>query len=201
MEIGWVRGHNGTEGNEKVDGKAKDAAKGRTSTARNLPSFLTDEILPLSLSATKQASNALLHGMWRSEWATSPLFSKLSHIDLLMPSNGFRKLASKLSRAQASTLIQLRSGHIPLAKHLFRISKVPSPVCPSCQSDEETVHHFLFDCPTWRHERWSMGQALGPKVKSVDHVLNNQKGVEALLKFIRSTRWLKRPADDASPGT
>ena len=34
MEIGWVRGHNGTEGNEKVDGEAKEAAKGCTSTAR-----------------------------------------------------------------------------------------------------------------------------------------------------------------------
>ena len=189
------------EGNEKVDGEAKEAAKGRTSTAHNLPSFLTDEILPLSSSATKQASNVLLHGMWRSKWATSPQFSKLSRIDLLMPSNGFCKLASKLSRAQASTLIQLRSGYVPLAKHLFRISKVPSLVCPSCQSDEETVHHFLFNCPTWQHKHWSMGQALGPKAKSVDHVLNNQKGVEALLKFVGSTGRLKRPAGDTSPGT
>ena len=102
-----------------------------------------------------------------------PRFSKLSHIDPSMPSYGFCKLVSKLSRAQASTLIQLRSRHVPLAKHLFRISKAPSPVCPSCQSDEETVHHFLFDCPTWRHERWSMGWVLGPKAKLADHVLNN----------------------------
>ena len=201
LEIGWVRGHNGTEGNEKVDGEAKEATKGCTSTACNLPSFLTDETLPLSSSATKQASDTLLHGMWRSEWATSPRFSKLSRIDPSMPSNGFCKLASKLSRAQASTLIQLRSGHIPLAKHLFRISKALSPVCPSCQSDEETVHHFLFDCPTWQHKHWSMGWMLGPKAKSVDHILNNQKGVEVLLKFVRSTRWLKCPAGDASPGT
>ena len=98
-------------------------------------------------------------------------------------------------------MIQLRSGHIPLAKHLFRISKVPSPVCPSCQSDEESVHHFLFDCPTWWHEHWSMGWMLRPKAKSADHVLNSQKGVEVLLKFVRSTGWLKCPACDASPGT
>ena len=201
LEIGWVRGHNGTEGNEKVDGEAKEAAKGRMSTARNLHSFLTDKTLPLSSSATKQASDALLHGMWRSEWATSPRFSKLSRIDPSMPSNGFRKLASKFSRAQASTLIQFRSGHIPLAKHLFRISKALSPVCPSCQSDEETVHHFLFDCPTWQHERWSMGRALGPKAKSADHILNNQKGVEVLLKFVGSTGRLKHPAGDISSGT
>jgi hypothetical protein len=118
-----------------------------------------------------------------------------------MPSSGFRKLASKLGRAQASTLIQLRSGHVPLAKHLFRISKASSPICPSCQSDEESVHHFLFDCPSWRHERWAMGRALGSKAKSADHVLNSRKGVEALLKFVGSTGRLKRPAGDISPGT
>ena len=169
--------------------------------ACNLPSFLTDETLPLSSSATKQASDALLHGLWRSEWAMSPQFSKLSRIDPSMPSKGFRKLTSKLSRAQASILIQLRSGHIPLAKHLFRISKVPSLVCPSCQSDEESVHHFLFNCPTWRHECWFMGRTLGPKAKSADHVLNSQKGVEVLLKFVGSTGWLKHPAGDVSSGS
>ena len=41
------------EGNEKVDSEAKEAAKGHTSTACNLPSFLTDEALPLSSSSTK----------------------------------------------------------------------------------------------------------------------------------------------------
>ena len=105
MEIGWVRGHNGTEGNKKVDSEAKEATKGRTSMARNLPSFLTDETLPLSSSATKQASDVLLHRLWRSEWVASPRFSKLSLIDPSMPSYGFCKLTSKLSRAQASTLI------------------------------------------------------------------------------------------------
>ena len=130
----------------------------------------------------------------------SPWFSKLSHIDLSMPSNRFHKLMSKLSRAQASILTQLRSRHIPLAKHLFRISKVPSPVCPSCQSDEESVHNFLFDCPTWWHERWFMGRSLGSKAKSVDHVLSSQKGVEVLLKFVRSTGRLKHPAGEVSSG-
>ena len=35
-----------------------------------------------------------------------------------------------------------------------------------------------------------MGWTLGPKVKSADHILNSQKGVEALLKFVRSTGQL-----------
>ena len=43
--------HSGVEGNEKVDGEAKDAAKGRTSQEHNLPSFLTTGKLPVSMSA------------------------------------------------------------------------------------------------------------------------------------------------------
>ena len=40
------RTYNGTEGNEKVDSEAREAAKGCTSMACNLPSFLTDKTLP-----------------------------------------------------------------------------------------------------------------------------------------------------------
>jgi len=201
LEIGWVRGHNGTEGNERVDGEAKEAAKGRTSLACNLPCFLATGALPLSTAAARQASNSLMHALWRKEWAGSPWHPRLSQIDPSMPSNGFRKLVSELSRAQTSILIQFRTGHVPLSKHLFRINKASSPACPSCQQDEESVHHFLFDGPTWRHDRWLMGQALGSKAKSADYIFGSQKGVAELLKFVGRMGRLKRIAGDVPPLT
>jgi len=108
-----------------------------------------------------------------------------------MPSNGFRKLTEGLSRAQTSILVQLRTGHIALNAYLHRITKADSPTCPSCNQDDETVHHFLFDCPTWRHERWQLSQALGWDSKLVTCVLNSLKGVKAVLKYVGRTGRLK----------
>jgi len=38
-------------------------------------------------------------------------------------------------------------GHAPLNKHLHRIGKAESPLCPHSQHAEETIHHFLISCP------------------------------------------------------
>ncbi|KAJ6560016.1 hypothetical protein B0H19DRAFT_1260676 [Mycena capillaripes] len=59
----------------------------------------------------------------------------------------FRKLTATLPRKHASLLFQLRSHHAPLAKHLHRLKKSPSPTCPCCELHEETVDHYLHFCP------------------------------------------------------
>ncbi|KAJ6468907.1 hypothetical protein C8R45DRAFT_837644 [Mycena sanguinolenta] len=63
-----------------------------------------------------------------------------------MPSSKFRKLTKPIPRKHASLLFQLRSHHAPLAKHLFRLNKSPSPTCPCCELCEETVDHYLHFC-------------------------------------------------------
>ncbi|KAJ7029314.1 hypothetical protein C8F04DRAFT_1097828 [Mycena alexandri] len=70
-----------------------------------------------------------------------------------MPSSKFRKLTSSLPRKHSSLLFQLRSQHAPLAKHLFRLKKAPSPICQCCGLHEETVAHFLHFCPAHTHAR------------------------------------------------
>ena len=39
------------------------------------------------------------------------------------------------------------SGHCGLSKHLHIITKAASSACPACRHDEETVSHFLGQCP------------------------------------------------------
>ena len=122
-----------------------------------------------------------------------------SCIDPTLPSQRFHKLIKGLSRAQASILIQLRTGHIPLNKYLFRIGKANNPTCAACQQDEESVHHYLFDCPAWKNEHWHMGRKLGNKAKSLKCVLSSKKGVKETLKFIGRTGQLKCTFGDVSP--
>ena len=105
--------------------------------------------------------------------------------------------------------MQLRTGHIPLNYFLHKISKVDSPVCPSCRLADETVHHYLLDCPGYVHERHSLARAMGHNSKSMRHLLGNWRAYKALLQYIRATGRFKdtygdlpaRPtqADSSSP--
>ena len=199
LEIGWVKGHSGVEGNEKADEEAKEAENGRMSQACNLPSFLTEGKLPKSISVQRQAFNVVMMERWKMEWKGSPHYARISCIDPALPSQRFRKLIKGLSRAQANILTQLRMGHIPLNEYLFRIGKANYPTCAACQQDEESVHQYLFDCMAWKHEHWHMGRKLGNKAKSLKCVLGSKKGVEETLKFIGHTGQLKCTFSDVSP--
>ena len=85
-------------------------------------------------------------------WAKSPWKGQMDKIDDKLPSHSFLMVTNHLTRAQASILMQLRTGHIPLNCFLHKISKANSPVCPSCQLANETFHHYLLDCLGYVHE-------------------------------------------------
>jgi hypothetical protein len=116
-----------------------------------------------------------------------------------MPSNKYTRITQGLRRSQASIVMQFRSGHIVLNKYLHRITKGDTPQCPSCRSEEESVHHYLFECLTWRHKRWNMGKKLGKTAKSLSYILSSKKGVEELLKFVGRTEQFKNTFGDVDP--
>ena len=62
--------------------------------------------------------------------------------------------------------------------------RVDSPQCPVCNDMEETIHHFLFNCLAWIHERWCMAKKLGKNAKSLAHIVGGMDGMEQLSKFI-----------------
>ena len=93
----------------------------------------------------------------------------------------------EVSKLQASTIFQLRSKHVPLCQYLHRIGKADSPLCEMCGHKEETVHHFLFDCPAHDHARFKLGHKLGRLSKSIRCVLGSHKALEPLLLYIHET--------------
>jgi len=87
-------------------------------------------------------------------------------------------------------------GHVPL--NLHRIMRAESSTCALCNQEEETVHHYLFECPAWRHKRWMLAMKMGQDSKSLTHLLNSSKGVEQLTKFTGSTERFKHRGGGAS---
>lgn len=193
VTVRWIAGHKDVEGNEVADREAKLAAKGENkSSPRNKLPIALREQLPRSIPALKQGHNAKIKKLWKDEWSKSSRFPHLSAIDPSLPSKAFMKLTGSLRKRQAGLYTQLRTGHAPLNKHLFRFKRSDTPNCLQCgDSTPETVHHFLFACPRYDRERFILERDVGRKVYHVAHLLAHPDAREHLLRYINETTRLK----------
>ena len=152
--------------------------------------MLQSDPLPLGATAVKQHFWAELAKHWQEIWASSPRYQHAAKIDPKLPAASFLKLMREVSKLQASTIFQLRSKHVPLRRYLHRIGKTDSPLCEMCGHGEETVHHFLFDCPTHDHARFKLGHKLGQLSKLIQCLLGSRRALELLLLYVHETRRL-----------
>jgi hypothetical protein len=108
--------------------------------------------------------------------------------DLTAMSNKYPMLITPLPRKMASILTQMRTGHVPLAKHLHHIGKANSPTCPACQQHKEMIEHLLLHCLAHQDAR----QALRSKVEGrniiIAKLLTMPKTLQLLFCFIAATR-------------
>jgi ribonuclease HI len=198
LGIRWISSHSKVRGNEKVDELAKDAADGRSSARINLPHLLRNPILT-SASATKQAYHRTLKAKWEILWGKSDRSRRFAAFDEDFPFNSFRKRTYQLTRSQASLMIQIRSGHIPLNGYLFKINKSNTEFCQACEEDEtnmqcrETVKHFLFECPSYSQEREDFVEKITRSHLNLKDIMLNTDHMRALAAFVNRTGRLKKP--------
>ena len=91
----------------------------------------------------------------------------------------------------------MRTGHVPLQVHLYRIGKVPSLVCPMCHKADETVSHYLVTCTAFTTQRGRMERDLRRAAKSVSTLLANPKAFQSLFKYIHEMRRFRGSHDDS----
>ena len=180
--------------NEKADEKAKEAAQGDTSAKHLIPKALRGAI-PWSKSAIQQKFHGKLRCRTQKRWRKSQRHAKAAKIDESMPSMKFLALTRMLPRTKASLMLQLRTGHIALNKHLHCIGKSDTPTCPACGLEEETVRHFLVTCPAREGLRGEMRKELGRDAGSMQKLLADPETAPMVLRYVRSTGRLNKVFD------
>ncbi|KAJ7113042.1 hypothetical protein C8R44DRAFT_588862, partial [Mycena epipterygia] len=81
----------------------------------------------------------------------------------------------------------LRIGHTLLSKHLHRVKRAESPVCPCCHREDETVVHYLLHCPAHTNARAEFQRVGGRDARDVRKMLTKPKLLPALFQFIERT--------------
>src|SRR6266481_10023693 len=129
LSIRWILGHDRVLGNERADSEAKRAISNGSSPCVDLPCKLQDDELPFSLTMVIGVFKKELRACWKNVWMSSPCQTCLAKIDTKLPSHSYLKATDHLTRAQASVLMQLQMGHIPLNAFLNCIGKADSLHC------------------------------------------------------------------------
>jgi len=184
----WTPGHENVEGNEFADEKAKSAAKNGSQNVHLLPTFLQKPI-PLSLAAKKQELNAWIKGEAQKQWVTSKYFEKTIKMDnsIATVSTKYINAISRLSKNRASLITQLRTGHIGLNRHLHKMGRADTPFCPHCPTSEETVDHFVIQCPKYDQFRGEMRQLGQREACTLATFIGQAKYFPLLLRYIQNT--------------
>ena len=132
LVLQWIPSHCNIDGNERADTLAKKGA------AKEQP------IKQVSQSTTKQIIKSNTKIEWLNSWAQS---EKGRSMFKFISKPNTKDQINYLQRKDQVIIFRLRTTHIPLNAHLSRITKDHPPACTLCGYKEETVQHFLFDCP------------------------------------------------------
>ena len=171
--IRWVPGHTNIEGNEKADALAKAAAK---------PSILPIQLIGVSPAVGKLAIREWARSAHSQRWRAEKQCrqTKMNIVDL--PKLSMSRWYMSLNREDARLLSCILTGHCFLNRHLFLLKLVPSRKCDTCKKCDETLHHFLCECPRYAKHRYDiLGKA------NLDPSQSFRLRWKDLIKFVRKT--------------
>ena len=184
VDIIWVPGHCGIEGNEIADAEVKKAAT--SSTLAN--PFNHKPLRSARVQSIKAASKA----QWLKNWSNNTKTSHaLRHIMRRPGAKAGTKLYNAiLNKRAVATLTRLRTGHCGLSYYLHRFHLTETPYC-KCGNGKETVEHYLLECRLYAEQRKELRKKVGAGRMRIEKLLGFPKLLKHTLEFVASTKGLE----------
>ena len=186
--VQWVPGHAGVEGNERADQVAKQAAnKPPGRGPREISLAFTCRARTEAITAQKQ------------RWLAKELSKRSQQGQrTYRPQKNWRlnSAAAVAPKHLASRYFQLKSGHAAVGAYLHQIQAQEDATCRDCGLSRETIHHLLFECRKWRHQRNKLYKDLeldgvmrptAAEEHPQGRLLGEPRATKALLQFLAST--------------
>ena len=181
----------------KVVESAKSAAK------------MSTELGKTAKKQSKQTKSTILHVIRRRialarEEPPLGVGRHAQEVDGALPGQHTKALYDALSKKEASTLRQRRTGMARINSYLYRIGLSNTDQC-ECRTGKETVKHFLFLCPRWGHLRANVLQQMSARIGDISFCLGgrsknpildpspwkpNIKSVQAAIQYANATKRL-----------
>ena len=140
---------------------------------------------------TTKTDSTLTHKRWNSK--------RHAHTDLILGNHHTKTLEiltnNLNNRTRYRTGICIITGNIGLNKHLHRISinRSDTSNCPNCTDTEETVAHYIGQCPAYSRIR---GDIIGTYFDSINNIMDNNN-IDLIINFaLKTKRLLKKEEKD-----
>lgn len=164
-------------GSVEADRLAREASKMQTQGA--FPS------IPLTLKSLLPNINEHILLAHKSRW-NDTIGCRVAKNLLGNPSRALATKCFKMNKPKLRMLTGIITGHCRTSAHLHRMGLAKDPTCRGCLTEDETIEHILFHCPTISQLRSAILGEITPSEPIVGVTSPDQ-----LLRFAMELGWLR----------